>query len=251
MDDKVRLLARAQIAFGRPAWMGGGECLERGGARLRVGSERGPFEREAPIRVGLGSGQCGEARYVALTIGDHGGRKRRRRVLLRRLGDRTAGRKRREGAPDESCDVLGQSLGRRLGLASAQRSCLWRPFEAAGRLWLVLAGARPDWRRPLRDRAGVSRGAGLDGFQALCDFHALERRGQNDGGDGDGHQNRGGPDPHALDPPARRWIDFVDERLTPPQAPLSPFPRALAGLCVLTRPARPRRAAASPTERAT
>ena len=130
MDDEVRLLASAQIALGRPARMSGGEGLQRIGARLRIGAQRRPFERQAPVGVGLGPSQGGKGGDVAFAVGDDGGRKRRRRALLRRLGDRTVGRERREGAPDERGHVLSPGLGRRLGLADPRRGRLRRLVEA-------------------------------------------------------------------------------------------------------------------------
>ena len=240
--EQVRLLARAQVAVARPVRMGGGERPQRGEGGMRVGAQRRPFEGEAAIRIAFGARERGERGDVALPVGDGGGKDdcggRRRRG--RRGARLLAGRK---GAAKQTGRVLGQGLDR--GRGGNRRPGLRRRPVAE------IAAKR---QRPAQQGGGVHseafdrRARGLVGCGdrrgneggVLETVRAAQRRRDDEGDDGDGREDRGGPDPHALNPSGGPWSAFADESLTPARAPLPPFPRGPAGLWELTRAARPR-----------
>ncbi len=216
VDEKLGLLAAAQVAVAGPAGMRGREGAERRKRRVRIAPQRRPFEGETAVGVGLGFRQRREARKVALAPGDG-----RRRQDRRRSGRRAEA----EGVPDERRDVLGEGRGRDihgdgrrrrggLGIGRRGRGGAGGGFSRPAAVAVV--PALEPGETALQEHRKVEPVGGLVGrlrlqfgdrrrlaelgrtvrLPRLAEPRVLERGGGDDGGDG-GEKRGGRPNPHA------------------------------------------------------
>ena len=220
--------------------MSGGEGREIGERGVRIGAQRRPFEREASVRIGFRARQRGQRGDVALAVGDGGGKDDRGRKRRLRSGRLAVG----ESPAQQRGFVLGKGVVRGAGPGAGIAAKRKRPakqgggvirqaFHGGGGLRGCGDGRGGDDGRGCGDRRGGAAGA-------LRTVRAAQGRRDDESDDGNGHEDRGWPDPHALDPSRGPCNAFADEPLTPARAPLPPFRRGPAGLWERTRAARPR-----------